>query len=135
VIAAEFDPVTEDGRPLVVIDPESDADVERFCRAYTEAAPNSVPWLQRRTADKDSVVRDVRNALRSLANPTPPKPDEPTGLGAVVEDSDGHRWVRVDRKEGLSSCWQPCNRAISQPQWSRYEHIAAVRVLSEGVTA
>lgn len=59
----------------------------------------------------------------------PPKPDEPTGLGAVVEDEDGLRWSllppTVNGKRW--ACWD-------EPRIDRdYADIAAVRVLSEGV--
>lgn len=54
------------------------------------------------------------------------KPPEPTGLGAVVEDADGQRWVRF--KGRLDDTW------AGDESNSRYADIDAVKVLSEGVT-
>jgi hypothetical protein len=48
-----------------------------------------------------------------------PKPPEPTGLGAVVEDAGGGRWVR---RQGM---W--CS-------FNDYADLDVVRVLTEGVT-
>lgn len=55
----------------------------------------------------------------------PPKPPEPTGLGAVVEDSEGVRWVRHRTSGGGG--WFVDGIART------YDRIDAVRVLSEGV--
>ena len=66
---------------------------------------------------------NVQTALRSLI--ADPKPAEPMGLGAVVEDADGKRWLR----SGSESWWRVDMMAASD--WSG---IAAVKVLSEGVT-
>ena len=59
---------------------------------------------------------------------TPRKPAEPTGLGAVVEDAEGERWVQFSSKTG--NWWR--NR---QGQHQRWADLDAVRVLSEGVPA
>lgn len=66
----------EAAHPLVVIDPESDADLARLG-----------DLLYRKGLDYFGEIRrqGLRQALREFASPTPPKPDEPTGLGAVVE--------------------------------------------------
>ena len=56
----------------------------------------------------------------------PPKPAEPMGLGAVVEDTDGEPWVRV----GGRLPWFD-GRRIVRAIWGDLD---AVRVLSEGVT-
>lgn len=60
------------------------------------------------------------------AQTTPPKPDEPLGLGAVVEDVAGHRWILVFQK----GMWQ---REDDRDVWRTWEAVMAVRVLSEGV--
>lgn len=104
-------------RPLVVIDPEDLEQVKRFVRGiYPSGAA--------------TIVDDFQVALRSLV--TPPKPDEPTGLGAVVEDEEGALWVK----------WSTLHRA--DRNWKRHdEHggnylawsdLAVTEVLSEGVT-
>ena len=58
----------------------------------------------------------------------PPKPSEPTGLGAVVEDDEGDSIVRV-LSGRQSEPW-------FGPDGERYEwvDINVVRVLSEGVS-
>lgn len=102
-------------RPLVVIDPEDREQVERLM--------DGVTWLF-----TNADVEATQAALREFANPKPPKPVEPTGLGAVVEDADGKRWVL----SADADCANPWNEASGYDtrEWS---DIDAVRVLSEGV--
>lgn len=98
-----------DVRPLVVLDLN---DEERA--------------LLRRVVTTDYTFRlGTLQAVKAQTKPA--KPPEPQGLGAVVEDAAGNQWVRAARKSGNS--W---HKPIGT--WSRYEHIDAVRVLSEGVT-
>lgn len=109
-------------RPLVVIDPE---DPESFIQsALTEIER----VLSLDSDDRHYVREGIAAALREFADPTPSKPEEPTGLGAVVEDRKGGEWVRMARKSGNS--WQ-------QPigKFARYDEIDVLRVLSEGVTS
>ena len=108
-------------RPLVVIDPENREQVERLvdrlaAARFWEAIPVDEPGVSYRTSQ-------MQAALREFANPTPPKPAEPQGLGAVVEDAFGHVFVR------LSTSWFNVN----DDQHCTWDHINAVRVLSEGV--
>ena len=107
-----------DARPLVVIDPENEADVERLADEIFAAMSGVEPTFYATQA-----------ALRSLIEP--PKPDGPTGLGAVVEDANGNRWVSVTNR-GADDRWQP-NNLRSDKARKGYADIAAVRVLSEGV--
>ena len=102
------------GPGVVVIDPEDDAAVIDLCGAYA-------------SVDHTVGTRSMRDALRSLL-PTP-KPPEPMGLGAVVEDADGDRWVRA------ASNHQPWFFMTSDRDavWLPYGYIDAVRVLNEGV--
>ena len=62
-----------------------------------------------------------------------PKPEEPKGLGAVVKDRDGDRWVRVDpdTSDDANGAWE------SEYSFARktYSAIDVVGILSEGVTA
>ena len=119
--------VTE-ARPLVVIDPEDREQVERLAAAYVSEG------TQRGYAMPGHQMEDRRDAmqaaLREFANSKPPKPDEPTGLGAVVEDESGDLWIRT--------C-EPCDRCLNKP-WQQgpvhknWQIVDAVRVLSEGVT-
>lgn len=105
-------------RPLVVIDPEDHEQVrnvlETFGHQYTH-------W----TPELDHNVTKFQAALRSLT--APPKPDEPTGLGAVVEDATGEHWIRAAR---IKHGW---HRPMGT--WAAYVDISAVKVLSQGVTA
>lgn len=110
-----------EARPLVVIDPEDHEQAAALDRAISTAYSNA-KWGSDR-------VEPMQAALRSLI--TPPKPDEPQGLGAVVEDQRGELWVR-DKTTTTVNHWK---RARGEDGGSRYpySHIAAVRVLSEGV--
>ena len=108
-------------RPLVVIDPD-DEDLP-IAHAIYEALDDCG------TRDFRVQRERIRAALRSLIEP--PKPDEPTGLGAVVEDANGNRWVSVTNR-GADDRWQP-NNLRSDKARKGYADIAAVRVLSEGV--
>ena len=113
----------EHGRPVVVIDPEDREQVERLIRAQDV----SFDGVARENVT-DADLLDMQAALREFANPTPPKPDEPTGLGAVVEDAKGTRWVRV--RDGFNWRWR--NDRLGEQ--TTYAYVDAVRVLSEGVT-
>ena len=62
-----------------------------------------------------------------------PKPEEPKGLGAVVKDRNGVRWVRVDPNtdDDVDGAWESEFAPVNL-RWSR---IDVVEILSEGVTA
>lgn len=122
---------------FAVINPNGVGQVERLAIAY--AAISSArsgdeyrAWENRSPEARDRIIEDLAAALREFANPTPPKPDEPTGLGAVVEDAEGRRWMRGSSTRGLK-VW--VNDDALDSEWRAYRDIAAVRVLSEGVTA
>lgn len=90
-------------------------------------------------ADMFSAVRDplrdvswtLAQVFRAMANPVV-KPEEPTGLGAVVEDADGTTWVRADNASGHPFVGDLPN--VSQV-WRHWEQIDAVKVLSDGIPA
>ena len=71
-----------DVRPLVVLDPESDEDCRRLADALNDM-DGAPAWL----------TQGAAALLRALADP---KPAEPTGLGAVVRDGRGDKWVLID---------------------------------------
>ena len=77
--------------------------------------------------DAESVAR----LTRAFANPRPPKPEEPTGLGAVVEDAEGARWTRSIVGGNVTPTWSESLSGARRV----YGDIGAVRVLSEGVQA
>jgi hypothetical protein len=106
-------------RGVAVIDPEDAEQVGRLLYRI-EAA-----WVVRILYE--GMREALQAALREFANPTPPKPDEPTGLGAVVETANGYRWLHAYCDAGRKQ-WIDKEGRIKD-----YEEIAAVRVLSEGV--
>lgn len=107
-------------RPVVVISPEDRGAVKRLLSSYLSIYDGMESVAQKGEIDS------MQAALREFANPKPPRPDEPQGLGAVVEDADGERWVRS----------HPGNDPWTRPHLSgvyAYGQIDVVRVLSEGV--
>jgi hypothetical protein len=102
-------------RPLAVIDPEDREQVERLTDLLWE------------TCDDATAQTDMQAALREFANPTP-QIEEPTGLGAVVEDEDGDHWIRGSHP---TEPWFSPNGSQDNGTWA---DINAVRVLSKGVT-
>lgn len=151
-------------RRAVVIDPEDREQVERLLATYhdwkwarerSEASINDMQAALREFANhaesepeplpdglvlsKDGDLLNWRgeNYVRQkVSPPTPPKPDEPTGLGAVVEDAMGRRWVRVlhgPAHPGLIPSEGPwkIERFTVRELW---DGIDVARVLSEGVT-
>jgi hypothetical protein len=108
-------------RPLVVIDPEDRLQVARLVDAIeAEARRGTAGTLTRH-----------QEALRSLI--TPPRPPEPQGLGAVVEDAKGRKWLRMGN-DNLRRRWaREGNIGGDMAAWCQYDRIPAVRVLSDGV--
>lgn len=112
-----------DGR-LVVIDPEGSRGIAVEIAQRVGSALHVMPG-----SDISAGIKAVQTVLREFANPAPPKPDEPKGLGAVVEDEHGEKWVFMGQgAEG--SIW---HRVGHPPRWGQWRDVAAVRVLSEGV--
>lgn len=70
------------------------------------------------------ILRNLADQIE--AQTRPPKPDEPMGLGTVVEDAEGHRWVRLHSGDGVPWCG-------GLNKHREYAAIDAVRVLSVGV--
>lgn len=107
--------------PLVVIDPEDRGQVERLTSIAMDVPQ---PFSMR--------IDDMQAALREFANPTPPKPEEPTGLGAVVEDAKGWKYVR---HSGALAPWHVVlDGPTPERPWRYYSDLDVVRVLSEGVS-
>ena len=102
-----------EARPVLVIDPEG-SDVNSLIARLGTAYRGS--------------CHDMRTALRSLLSP--PKPEEPTGLGAVVEDAKGRLWTNTHRIRA----WYCADEGAIGERPSRYADIDAVKVLSEGVS-
>lgn len=106
-------------RPLVVLDPEDRAAARRLVGLLVTETRLAMPGTSSEWDD------GVQAALREFANPKPP---EPQGLGAVVEDAEGQRYVRHPA-EG-TGCKPWCNSIGVGRSWAQVD---AVRVLSEGV--
>jgi len=98
-------------RPLVVIDPAKNP--------HRAGTAEWADWIE------DRYVEQTK----------PPKPDEPTGLGAVVEDAEGKRWVRLpdppDADWNLDKPWRGGPGFGVRRNW---QIVAAVCVLSEGIS-
>lgn len=116
--------VDASARRVLVVDPENRKQAERLQTALVAHTPRELRGGDRNVWDAQ-FLDGTQAALRSLIEP--PKPPEPTGLGAVVEDTEGADWHRTRdgrwiAEDGLRS------RAAG------YAAIDVVRVLSEGVT-
>lgn len=112
--------VSFDLKSVVLIDPTSREQVERLAKAlYPDSDGTSLNIL----------VAIFTKALREFANPKPPKPDEPMGLGAVVRDDSSRAvWTAIAAMGGVDrwSCpngerreWAdlPCQITILSPGW------------------
>lgn len=118
-------------RPLVVLDEQNSDQVEQLAALlWPHYAENERARLRKTDI--------VRAALRSLVEPPkPPRPEEPTGLGAVVEDARGHKFVRVAVAfDGWmhGKQWQRIGGEINAVRNFGWLDLDVVRVLSEGVT-
>jgi hypothetical protein len=113
----EKDTAFAEGRPLVVIDPEN-----------AESCDELAELIWPHYSDEE-YAEIVQAALRSLVKP--PKPEEPLGLGAVVEDAEGNAWVRTH------ATGYPWHCALDRTDMNstavrRYARIDVVRILANG---
>ena len=110
-------------RRLVVIDPENPKQIERL-----------VACLDYRINDDADMLQA---ALREFANPPKPKPEEPKGHLAIVEDTAGKRWVSMrDPREDLEFHDQPWMLAeLDTDEFRNYADIDVAEVVYEGVSA
>lgn len=121
-----------DVRPLLVLDPDDADQMREFADTFYTALSGRTRRDSARDAD------DMRVAVVTmLPKPTPVKPAEPTGLGAVIEDADGRLWLRVDWPKPW--CLAAPNerekfRDVIHGSHLPWDRVNAVRVLSEGVT-
>lgn len=108
---------------VAVIDPEELEQVDRLDETYGAALNSAKPF--------ESTTDAMQAALREYVKPTPPKPEEPTGLGAVAKDRDGHAWVRTH------ATGYPWHSALDRSDLNstaarKWEQIDAVEVFTEG---
>ncbi len=119
------DPVAEGS---LVIDPEDREQVERLVSELRQRGIGQMLMTreQSQSGSVDEVMAEhVRNALTDLV--TPPKPDEPWGLGAVVATEADGDYIRVSVE--ISNPWRNVQTGV-QRHW---DGVAATRTLSEGV--
>ena len=112
-------------RPLIMLDLDS-ADVLKIV-AHLKGCRDC------RTSDR--WCYSVGDAIEAQ---TRPAIEEPKGLGAVVEDADGHKYVRVaDPIDGWMAGrdWQRIGGEINTVRNFGWSNLNPVRVLAEGVTA
>lgn len=103
-----------DARRLVVIDPDNAHEVGALADLFFQG--------------KNYSLDAQMAALREFANPVV-KPEEPTGLGAVVEDAEGRRWTRAIVTPDDVEPWYR-----EDILWGGWSEIAVTRILSPGVT-
>ena len=117
-------------RPVVVIDPEDREQVERLLTLL-------------RAQDRAPETADIMQAaLREFANPTPPRPEEPQGLGARVTDRGGLEWAA---RTGLHPApdgmglterrWGCLNGTAKDLTWDELLDARAPVTIDEGVSA
>ncbi len=114
-----------DVRPLVVLDPDNREDAVSLARVL-DAEFARRGWANDGTPAPD-VIDAVHAALRTAARP--PEPPEPTGLGAVVKDRSGDRWVWLSAGQPGPFWW----RVGTPSKQAFWREIDAIEVLSEGV--
>jgi hypothetical protein len=132
--------VVREVRPLVVINPVAitgpDETVDED--PALEIANCLKRLAEREGADANNgsyrgrVAARLSEAFRSAV--TPPRPPEPQGLGAVVEDAEGRKWLRLGDDDDLRRPWAlEGNVGGYMADWRQWDRIAAVKVLSDGV--
>jgi hypothetical protein len=110
-----------DVRPLVVLDL---ADIDED---FAETWPEVAQQLLNSGSGVGICIADQVKAQTRL-----PKPPEPTGLGAVVKDREGNRWIRTAEAETFGLHWVQVG--AQGGALLSYRNIGVVEVLSEGVT-
>lgn len=80
-----------------------------------------------RAREETGLAVTFGSLLRQVRRQTAQKPDEPTGLGAVVTTEDDGDYVRISFESR-----RPWQNVQTGAVWD-WEAVAATRVLSEGV--
>jgi hypothetical protein len=130
------DDEVSEARPLVVIDPEDREQIQRLMAGYFDhnrGIPADAPI-------RSTGVDYMQSALREFANPTPPKPPEPTNYLAVVQTSDGRRYWRWSSGTMHTSVpWRVLGAVHADTEDEdgnfRYDELHVVEIESEGVSA
>lgn len=124
-----------DVRPLVVLDlaaaeKASDTEGQSLWRLRKVAETGDTDGA----AFTKDLIATIADQIE--AQTRPPQPAEPTGLGAVVEDAKGHKYVRIaDPIDGWAKDrdWRRIGGDIAANPYYGYADIDVARVLSEGV--
>lgn len=124
-----FDSYVTNVRPLVVL--ESDLGGNWTTKGLREGARRC------RDAASEFGVANVAVLLHRLADeieqqPRPPKPPEPTGLGAVVEDRSGVKWVLVPEDGNPARSQWVCSHSTCG-NWDAIDVPDEDHILSHGV--
>lgn len=119
-------------RRVAVVDPRNRDDVKRLTEAlYVCGLTLGTATLNEAGSDhsfRAGMYDRVVDALREFTQPA--KPEEPTGLGAVVEDAEGMHWVRTDAGE-FNKPWYLAPAGIH----AHWKTVAAVTVHNPGWSA
>ncbi len=110
-------------RPLVVLDPDNEDDLDGLCASLVEAmhAAGDVA-----SAANGVHPATVAAALRDFITPPPP---EPQGLGAVAEDRHGDLWVSF-HSSATGTWWR--DRKGQNVRWSGLGIKSADQIKSQG---
>ncbi len=109
-------------RPLLVLDPDDADQMHQIAGHF---------WGHDKGGHEETTRRITEAVRAMLPKPTPVRPPEPTGLGAVVEDDSHRRFVRVDDRKRP---W--VTQSLGVANRLSWDEVAEnpVKVLSEGVT-
>lgn len=110
--------------PVLVIDPSNADHVAAITEAIGPCTKSALAICGERSCNTSRIGHALESVMFG------PKPHEPRGDGAVVEDRVGHRWVRIAGPQSESDKpWR--RRGATARDW---DHVTCVRVLSEGVS-
>lgn len=118
----ELKPVTEGWKLVAVIDPDGD-EVERLLVAYYKT-DSDFPTPQG--------IENFRTVLREFAQPTPPKPEEPKGIGAVIKTAGGMVYVATSAV-GAGGAWRWRNPGAGYAAWGDLDVPDEDHILSRGI--
>jgi len=117
---------------LVVLDLRED--VDRLAEALLKADDRTRDWSTIPRPTANSYRESAERILAALA--PPPRPEEPIGLGAVVVDRFGNRWVRVRNTGGLKYPWFfSANDSGRWGDWDGLHVTSEDQILSRGLAA
>lgn len=131
----EREDAVTDVRPLVVLDPKghpeaTDQFMPAHFRSYAETlrevrGPQSVAALE-----LEFIAKQIEEQTQD------PKPDEPHGRYAVVEDRDGVEWCKIDPSNGETYVWQQLGKpGGADVLYQSWDELDVVKILSPGASS